>query len=355
VIAHLRRAGAVLALLAGLALGAFAAAPDLAPATPVAPVAPPEHVRGVEQTFLTYPEWFLVFSPAEYAQYVQGSSPDGFPFVGHIGQFWEGYYAVTRESRAMGHALNPGYHLMVMVIGVSTSVEYALRSVYERLLGRLSQAAAGAATPEDRLASRVAQEYVDFIRVLPWYEFDFWAPLRSLWTDVPWAGPDLLRKWERRFALSTEYGIKALYAKLIKGGTKSIYDTPLLVTAAVVQPAPRPDARLPDLKVLQPLADGSVLVTVPRYDAFTVHAQALAAQGLEFREIAGNRSILLVSLVGAAAWEPTAGIDKRLFAQPILTQPGRKRVVATVRVPQLGAALREWSRQGVTVEHLFDY
>ena len=31
-------------------------------------------------------------------------------------------------------------------------------------------------TEEDRLGARVAQDYVDFIRVRPWYEFDFVAP-----------------------------------------------------------------------------------------------------------------------------------------------------------------------------------
>ncbi|NML42837.1 hypothetical protein HHL11_03670 [Ramlibacter sp. G-1-2-2] len=320
-----------------------------------APVAPPEHRRGVEQTFLTYPEWFLVFSPAEYAQFVRRAQPDAFPFWGHIGQFWESYGAVFRESRARGDELNPGYHLMIMVIGTSTTVEYALRSAYESLIGRLAAATAGQPTPEDRFAAGVAQDYVDFIRVLPWYEYDFGKQLKTLWTQVPATGPDLARKWERRFALTTEYGIKALYAQMIKAGTKSIYDTPLLVTSVVVQPAPKADARLPEVKVLQALPDGAVLATIPRYDAFTAYAQGLAAQGLEFREVAGNRSIMLVSLLGDQAWEPHTGIAKRILEQPILTQPGRKRVVATVQVQQLGEALREWQRAGVQVEHLFDY
>jgi hypothetical protein len=320
-----------------------------------APVAPPEHVRGVEQTFLTYPEWFLVFSPAEYALHVRAHTPDSFPFLGHIGQFWQGYGAVTRESQAMGQDLNPGYHLMVMVIGVSTSVEYLLRSGYENLVGRLSAATASAPSAEDALGARVAQDYVDFIRVLPWYEYDFGKQMKALWTEVPWTGPGMLRKWERRFALSTEYGIKGVYAHLIKAGTRSIYDTPLLVTAVVTQPAPKADTRLPELKVLRAMPDGAALATVPRYDAFTAYAQALAAQGVEFREIAGNDSIILVSLVGAQDWEPRTGIDKRLLEQPILTQPGRKRVIATAQVGQLGAALREWAQAGVQVEHLFDY
>src|SRR5262245_954537 len=64
-----------------------------------AQVAPPEHRRGPEQTFLTYPEWFLVHSPAEYAEYVKDHTPTQFPFIGHTCQFWQGYGAVTRATR----------------------------------------------------------------------------------------------------------------------------------------------------------------------------------------------------------------------------------------------------------------
>jgi hypothetical protein len=321
-----------------------------------APITPREHARGVEQTLLTYPEWFLVFSPAEYAEFVTRATPDRFPFFGHVGQFWDGYAAVTRESRARGQDLNPGYHLMVMVIGLSTTVEYALRSGYERLVGRISAATAGGPTDEDRFGAKVAQDYVDFIRVLPWYEYDFAKQLKTLWTEVPASGAHPVRKWERRFALSTEYGLKTLYGKFIGLATGTIYDKPLLVTAVVVQPAPKADAqRLPGLKVLQALPDGAALVTVPRYEAFMNYAQAMAAQGVDFREIAGNRSVILVSLIGPHDWHPRAGIEKELIEQPILTRPGLKRIVATTRVPQLGAALREWTRSGVRIEHIFDY
>ena len=346
----------VLRLLAVLAIciGALHAQTAQTP-VPAPVITPVEHVRGVEQTFLTYPEWFLVFSPAEYASFIDKSPPDQFPYLGHVGQFWQGYKAVFDESQAMGRDLNPGYHLMVMVIGVSTTVEYTLKSVYEGLIGRLSQATTSARTPEDVHAAKVAQDYVDVIRVLPWYEYDFWRQLKALWTDVPMTGPNMIRKWERRFALTTEYGIKTVYAQIIKLATQSIYETPLLVTAMVVQPPPEADPKLPELKVLKTLPDGAALITVPRYEAFMVYAQALAAKNINFSEVAGNRSIMLVSLIGDTAWQPTQGIEKVLLEQPILTQPGRKRIVATAKVPQLGAALREWSTSGVQVEHLFDY
>lgn len=344
----IRRLGAVGALVAGLALACGIAA------APAKPVAGAEHVRGVEQTLLTYPEWFLVFSPYEYGEFIAASAPSRFPYYGHIAQFWESYKAVFDETRRRGLDLNAGYHLMIMVIGTSTSVEYALKSAYETLIGRLAESTAGRSTPEDRHAAAVAQDYVRFIRVQPWYEYDFGKAMAGLWQGVPATGPDMLRKWERRFALTTEYAIKMAYAKLIKLGTKSIYDAPLPVTAVVARPAPAADAALPELKLLQPLPDGAALVTIPRYEAFMTYAQALAGQGVNFSEIAGNDSFILVSVLAPGAWKPESPATP-LLVQPILTQPGTQRVVMTLPVAHLAEALRQWKAAKLQVEHVFDY
>lgn len=341
--------------LRNLALAsAFAALAGAAPAAGPAPVAGPEHVRGVEQTLLTYPEWFLVFSPYEYGEFIGASAPSRFPFYGHIGQFWESYKTVFDETRRRGLELNPGYHLMIMVIGASTTVEYAVKSAYETLVGRPAESLAGRPTPEDRHAAGIAQDYVRFIRVEPWYLYDFDKALAGLWRDVPLTGPGMARKWERRFALTTEYLVKAGYARLIKLGTQTIYDAPLPVTAVVATPVPRADAALPELKVLSPAPDGSALVTIPRYEAFMSYAQALAAQGVNFSEIAGNSSFILVSLLASDAWEP-ASPAMPLLKQAILTRPGTQRVVLTVPVKDLAESLRQWQAAKLQVEHVFDY
>ena len=179
------------------------------------PVAPIEHRRPAEQTFLTYPEWFLVHSPAEYAAYIDGQPVSEFPFLGHVGQFWQAYgsvYDATKDD----YPFNAGYHVMIMVIGASTTVEYALKSAYETLIGRLSEfTRTHGMTEEDVLAAGVAQAYVEFIRETPWYEFDFFGKLKELWTQTSLFGPDMIRKWERKYALTTEYSIKAAYAWLI--------------------------------------------------------------------------------------------------------------------------------------------
>lgn len=324
------------------------------------PRAPIEHRRTPDQTFLTFPEWYLVHSPAEYAAYLgQGKAPSGFPLFSHIGQFWQGYAAVAREIRQ--YPFNGGYHLMVMVIGTSTTVEYSLKGLYEKTIGRLAEATrtGDMPVPEEVFAARFAQAYVDFIRVDPWYKFDFWSQLKALWADSPWRGPNLLRRWERRFALTTELLVKEGYARLIKLGTQSIYDAPKPVTAVVLNKAAARDAAHPDYVELSPAApDGSVLATIPRYEAFTAYSQWLAGQGADFIEIAGNRGEVVVSLLVPQSWEAAPGSQRVLFTQPVITRPGTQRVVLAVPVAQLSPLLR--SAQGsastaTVVEHVYDF
>ena len=63
------------------------------------------------------------------------------------------------------------------------------------VVGRITALTAdGGATAEDRFGARVAQDYVDFIRVRPWYEYDFWRELRSLWRETPLIAPGMPRR-----------------------------------------------------------------------------------------------------------------------------------------------------------------
>jgi hypothetical protein len=292
------------------------------------PLTPAEHQRPADQTYLTYPEWFLVFSPAEYATFTRDHDPSDFPFIGHTRQFWQGYNAVWQATRGK-YAFNGGYHLMIMVIGTSTSVEYLMRSGYETVVGRLAEMTRRhGRTQEEVLAARVAQEYVDFIRVVPWYEFDFTARLKQLWTTTDLWGRDPIRKWERKYFLTSEYGVKAVYGWMIKKATKAAYEDPLPVTVAI-------DSR-------------GQLHELPRYEAFMKSATALAKQGVEFREIAGNRGDILVSVIVPVA----SKADHVIFRQPIITEEGRERLLLSVPVTRLSETLR---RYDASVEHVFDF
>ena len=341
-----RAAAAWLAALL-LAGAAHAASPQAA--------APEAHRRGPEQTFLTVPEWFLVHSPAEYAEFLRARPPSEFPYFGHIAQFWQTYGAVYGATKDE-YPFNAGYHVMVSVIGTSTTAEYGLKAAYETLVGRLTElTVTGGTTEEDALATRVAADYVDFIRIAPWYEYDFVLRLRELWDTSFW-GPNPVRKWERKYALTTEYAVKAAYGWVIKKLTKMSYEEPLPVTAVLLDRLPDvPRPEVPELSVLERRPDGSVLVTVPRYQPFTHYATVLAREGASFLEVAGNRGEIVVSALVPVGWTPARPEYRVFLTQPILTQPGTQRVVLALPVAALGGALNELARPPARLEHVYDY
>lgn len=328
------------------------------PATAVADsttvIAPPEHRRPADQTFLTYPEWFLVYSPDEFATFTKTNTPDQFPFFGHVKQFWQAYRSVYRIIKDQ-YAFNTGYHVMIMVIGTSTTAEYVLRSCYENTIGRLSAFTAGTFTEEDHYATKVAQQYVDFIKITPWYEFNFMQALKGLWKENPATGKNMIRKWERRYILSSEYLVKAGYGWIIKKGTNASYEAPLLVTSVVADKLPAIDLNAyPQIKLVDSLADNRVLLLLPRYDAFKDYTSLLAQSGANFSEIAGNTGSIMITLIVPREWKES-DTDKVLFSQPILTNPANKRIALVVPVTELAHTLRKVNQSGLTLEHVYDF
>lgn len=317
------------------------------------PMTPADHVRPADQTFLTYPEWLLVHSPAEIADYARNHTTTTFPYMSHVRQLWQSYGIVYDQIKAT-FPFNTGYHVMIWVIGVSTTVEYALKALYETVVGRLTNPAHGSVvTDEDKFNAQFTQDYVDFIRELPWYEFDFTSRISRLFSETSFWGPHFIRKCERKYMLLTELVVKAGYGYLIKLGTKAAYDEALLTTAVVVDKAP--DTLPANTKLLKTYPDESALLLLPRYEAFNPAASALAQHGVTFREIAGNNSALLLTVLSPENWHPDRPDFRVVFTQPILTKPGLKRVALVTTVGRLNKTIRYVQEQHVTIEHVYDY
>lgn len=333
-----------------------AAAIVIAAGLPVAaadepPLTPPEHRRSEEQTYLTFPEWFLVHSPAEYAAFLQRDDPHNFPLWAHVRQLWSSYGTVIRATRK--YPFNGEYHVMINVIAASTTMEYGLKAFYESVFGRLSAAARGRhRTPEDEFAAASAQRYVDFIRDRPWYEFSFTDELRALW-GIPLTGGNPLRKWERRFALTSELLVKAGYGRLIELATHSSFEAPRPVTAIVIEGISPGKAGATEREILAELPDGRTLMTVPRYERFTPHAQALARDGARFFEVAGNRRLILISVLTDQS-VPPGWAQRALLEQPYLTRPGWRRLVLEVPIARLHEAVLG-ARPNLVIEHVYDF
>ena len=310
--------------------------------------------------YLTHTEWDLVYSSEAYARWLrQRKPPSEFPYVQSVGTFWRGYLATWSASRARAPA-GFGKHLMLGVIGISTAVEYGVKGLYETTVGRLAELNAPAGgTAEDRYAAQVAEDYALLINQKGWYEFSFRRALVRLWTDVPWIGPGLLRKWERRAWLSGEYGLKAMYATLIGLGTATAYAPDELQRYLVVagwSDSMAPGATPDQLRRVAWLDRHYALLAVPRYAAFRDALLSLARQSARVRvaEISGNT---VVTLTGTAPrdWHPPAR-SRVVVAYTAPDAPARVRVLLAVDARDLLGVLAETEAAGqLRVDHIYDY
>lgn len=318
---------------------------------------PREHIRPPDQTFLTYPEWFLVFGPAEQAEFFQHDTSTKFPFMTHVRQIWGSYRVVYDQIRG-NFAFNTGYHVMIIVIATSSTAEFGLKAIYETLIGRLTDTRPGEPlTQEDQFNAKFAQDYVTFIETAPWYEFDFKSRLGQLWAETSLFGRHPLRKWERKYILTSELAVKTVYGWLIKLGTRTAYERPILSTAVLVDHLPSGiENRLPELKVLQTLPEGGgAIVTLPRYAPFATNACELASQGVQFKEIAGNTSAILITALAPRDWNSHSQDFRILFTQPLPTKPAIIRVALATPVARLDSTLRLLLDQKITIEHIYDF
>lgn len=323
-------------------------ATDQHPLTPQAAIRPPD------QTFLTYPEWFLVFSPAEQADYFKTRTSTTFPYLKHIDQMWGGNGVMYDQIKG-NFPFNTGYHVMIWVIAGSTTVEYGIKSFYETIIGRITDTSPNEEiTVEDKFNADYEHSYVKFIETLPWYEYDFNHQLKSLWSNSSLSGPHLLRKLERRYYLTTELLVKSGYGWLIGLGTKSAYETASLQTAVVVDRLPSGLDTTGFVHNVKVLPNGMVLANLPRYAEFNTAVSKLAKDGVVFNEIAGNKGAIMLTVLTYKALNVT-GNYKVLFTQPVFTTPGLSRVALVTTVGNLSTTVKTLLDDKVTIEHVYDY
>jgi len=252
------------------------------------------YYKGEEQTYLSLPEWYLVFNPNEYAHFLKtGNNPSDFPFFASIDEYWTLYDYVNKLTAGV-YPENSEYQTMLQVIGVSTTAEYMVKGLYENTIGRFTRWTASADTPEDILIQQAHTAYAELIFTEAWYKFPFYSWAKKIWSEPDFFGKNFIRKLERKISFTAEFVFKALYAKLIGFGAQTAYEqSDGLVTMQV-----KMDARLissidPRIKLLKDFGNNNLVVTLPRWGGFTAIIPKLAEAKIKFVNISGNDDILV--------------------------------------------------------------
>lgn len=348
--------------VAGLAYGfATTAAPEATLAAAPAPPAAigerlraelPGYQRPEESTYLTYPEWAIVYAAREYAGFVAGRRESGFPYWAYVGRFWQDYATMIRASSA--YPFNGEYQLMLVVIGTSHTIEHVLQWVYENTIGRLTEATSGVPVAADRHLAATAAEYAAFLDQVPWYEFPYAEKRAGLLDLARPDGDDLFRTVERKAAYGLAYSIKQGYADLIRSGLAAS-SAPAELDIHVWAKGPVGDAVRGEADTALERdfgADGAVFVT-RRYQVFTDMIPRLIDRGVTFVEIGGNDEILMTVLSNDAIEVPPG--TALLFSYDLPAEPALRRTGLVVRVDALHTAIPALTAREAQLEHVYDY
>ena len=311
----------------------------------------PGYQRPEESTYLTYPEWAIVYAAREYAGFVDDNNPSGFPYFAYVGRFWQDYAAMIRASSP--YPFNFQNHLMLMVIGISHTVEHVIQSAYENTIGRLTGLFEDNA-PEDIFLAAVAADYAAFLDQTPWYRFDYAVRRGEMWALEPADGAGAVRSWERKLGFGLALSIKQAYADLITSGLAATSD-PAALDIHVWADGPVAEAISgeADTSLERDLGeDGAVFVT-KRYQVFTDMIPRLIERGVSFVEIGGNDEILLTVLSNEEPGLPDGA--RRIFSYTLPTDPAVVRTGISVAVARLHEILPELQNADAELEHVYDY
>ena len=309
--------------------------------------------RPEESTFLTYPEWAIVYAAREYARFVDSQPPSAFPYWAYVGRFWQDYALMIRATEV--YPFNFQNHLMLMVIGVSHTVEHAVQWSYENTVGRLTELSAGfELVSEDEYQAEVAADYAAFLDQVPWYRYPYAQKRTGLWEVEPAGGLAAVRSWERKLGFGLGYSIKQGYADLIKSGLDATSDAALLDIHVWAQgPVADAIAGEPDTEIVRDLGDEGAVFVTKRYQVFTEMVPRLVEKGVRFVEIGGNRLVFL-TLRSEGSLGAVEGAQE-ILSYVIPAAADGRRVGFAVPVARLHEVLPVLTENHARLEHIYDY
>jgi hypothetical protein len=319
------------------------------------------YARQQGDSFLTFPEWYIVHAYNDLAGVTERASESDFDYLASIRGFWSSLCGATRQASISGPA-TADQKATNYIIGFSFTLEMALQGAYERSIGALSEwTTGGRKTAEDAFNVALWKEYGAFLYQTPWYQFPFGAKLKQFWRETAFAPS--IRAVERRGSLSLQYGGRAGYAALMR--FIAGYDPADLTIESVVGGlSPAELQGIGGVKVIREVAGANgergVLVETARYAAFDTFVRELAHHsGAALLEIAGNHRILITVIVpgknGDVATELTASGGVPIFNLKIQSTPGYRRVGVDTPVRALVKDVDRIEAAGYKFEHAYDY
>ena len=318
---------------------------------------PQGYARAQGDSFLTFPEWYIVHAYTDLAGVTARGTESDFDYLASITGFWSSLCGATWQASLSGPG-SSDQKLTNYIIGFSFTLEMGLQGAYERTIGALTAwAADGRKTAEDEFNLALLKDYAAFLYQTPWYRFPFWNKLTVFWQETPFVPS--IRAVERRISLSLQYAGKSGYAAIIR--FLAGYDpADLTMRSVVAGMTPSDLATVPGVKVLSQVASANgtkgVLVETARYAEFDAFVRQLGRRpGASLLEIAGNHRILITIVLPEADTAVAVFDGEPIFRLPIQSSPGSSRVGIDTPVRSLVGNVKRVEDAGYRFEHAYDY
>ena len=331
------------------------------------------YARQQGDSFLTFPEWYIVHAYNDLAGVTARTSESDFDYLASISGYWSSLCGATRQASTSGPATSD-QKATNYIIGFSFTLEMALQGAYERSIGALSEwTTGGRKTAEDEFNLALLKEYGAFLYQTPWYQFPFGAKLKQLWRETPFVPS--VRTVERRGSLSLQYGGRAGYAALMR--FIAGYDPADLTIRSVVGGlSPAKLQAIAGVKVIRTVSgtngESGVLVETARYADFDAFVRELTRHsGAALLEIAGNHRILITVILPAQGSDAGESADFKstdfkstdlvasggvpIFSLRIQSLPGQRRLGVDTPVRALVKDVGQIEAAGSKFEHAYDY
>ncbi|MBL0053209.1 MAG: hypothetical protein IPP29_17740 [Bacteroidetes bacterium] len=94
---------------------------------------------------------------------------------------------------------------------------------------------------------------------------------------------------------------------------------------------------------------------MPRYNKFNDAACKLAQQGFTFKEVAGNNSAILITVLAPVDTRIAYKNCQTIFIQSISSQRQMQRIAIAAPVKDLSTLLLQLKNDELIIEHIFDF
>ena len=308
-----------------------------------AAILPPDHHRPEGRTLLTYPEWHIVHAYDDYAKVIRTGDPHDFNYLPAIGGFWASLCNLSKASGPHG-GFPSEFKSTVYTIGVSFTAELLAKALYEETIGRVATLIRGETrAPLDDVTAQQAAEYANFLRQVPWYQWDFSQNA----ADISASATEAFRDRERRLAVGLEYKTKAGYANVIAAAVVNMEPDALRLRMIVTGLSAADLATFDGVDTIATRPDG-IEIETPRYRALTELLLQWAKAGGDYVEIAGNDDILFT------VTSEVSSLDEALYSFGRQGYDDTRHLIL-LPVSELADVLRGLDERSLTLEHIHDY